>query len=75
MRAACVVALGPDLKHRLVSAHNSLELVQRDKSLQVIAAKRLYFAVRCYCSHENVERPSNSSVSASRWRPVSRTSG
>ena len=55
--AACGVALGPDLERRLVSARNSLELVQGDIALQVTAAKHVYFAVRCCCGHENVERP------------------
>ena len=55
--AACGAALRPDLERRLVSAHNSLELVRGDMALQVTAAKHVYFAVRCSCGHENVERP------------------
>jgi transposase len=55
--AACGAALGPDRERRRVSAHNSLELVRGDMALQVTAAKHVYFAVRCGCGHENVERP------------------
>jgi hypothetical protein len=55
--AACGAALGPDLERRLVSAHNSLELVRGDMALQVTATKHVYFVVRCSCGHENVERP------------------
>ena len=55
--AACGAALGLDLERRLVSAHNSLELVRGGMALQVTATKHVYFAVRCCCGHENVERP------------------
>ena len=55
--AACGAALGPDLKRRCVSAHNSLELVRGDMALQVTATRHVYFAVRCPCGHDNVERP------------------
>ena len=55
--AACGAALGPDLKRRCVSAHNSLELARGDMSLQVTATKHVYFAVRCPCGHDNVDRP------------------
>jgi len=55
--AACGAALGPDLERWLVGAHNSLELVRGDMALQVTATKHVYFAVRCSCGHENVERP------------------
>ena len=55
--AACGAALGPDLERRLVSAHNSLELVRGDMSLQVTATKHVYFAVRCLCGHETIVRP------------------
>jgi hypothetical protein len=49
MCAAYIVALGPDLERRLVSAHNSLALDQGDMALQVTAAKHVCFAVRCSC--------------------------
>ena len=55
--AACGAALGPDLTRRCVGAHNSLELARGDMSLQVTAAKHVYFAVRCSCGHDNVARP------------------
>src|SRR5208283_1394586 len=55
--AACGAALGPDLKRRCVSAHDSLELVRGDMALQVTATRHSYFAVRCPCGHDNVERP------------------
>jgi transposase len=55
--AACESALGPDLKRRCVGAHNSLELDRGDMSLQVTATKHVYFAVRCSCGRNNVERP------------------
>ena len=55
--AACGAALGPDLTRRCVGAHNSLELARGDMSLQVTAAKHVYFAVRCPCGHDNVARP------------------
>ena len=55
--AACQAALGPDLKRRCVSAHDSLELVRGEMSLQVTATKHVYFAVRCPCGHETVARP------------------
>src|SRR5271156_6534426 len=55
--ADCGSALGPDLERWLVCAHNSLELVRGDMSLQVTATKHVYFAVRCSCGHDNVERP------------------
>jgi len=55
--AACGAALGPDLKRRCVSAHDSLELVRGDMALQVTATRHSYFAVRCACGHDNVERP------------------
>jgi hypothetical protein len=57
MCAACGAALGLDLKRRCVGAHNSLELVRGDMSLQVTATKHVYFAVRCLCGHDNVARP------------------
>jgi hypothetical protein len=56
--AACGAVLGLDLKRRCVSAHNSLELVRGEMSLQVTATKHLYFAVRCLCGHETIVRPS-----------------
>ena len=55
--AACGAVLGLDLKRRCVGAHNSLELVRGDMSLQVTATKHVYFAVRCLCGHDNVARP------------------
>jgi hypothetical protein len=55
--AACGAALGPDLERRCVEAHNSLELGRGVMSLQVTAAKHIYFAVRCPCGHETVSRP------------------
>jgi transposase len=55
--AACQTALGPELTRRCVGAHNSLELVRGDMSLQVGATKHVYFAVRCPCGHDNVARP------------------
>ncbi len=55
--AACGAALGPDLERRCVSAHVSLELERGVMSLQVTAAKHVYFAVRCLCGHETVARP------------------
>jgi transposase len=54
---ACQGGLGPDLKRRLVSAHNSLELARGDMALQITASKHSYFAVRCPCGHETTERP------------------
>jgi hypothetical protein len=53
----CGTALGPDLKRRCVGAHNSLELARGDMSLEVTATKHVYFAVRCPCGRDNVERP------------------
>jgi transposase len=55
--AACGAVLSVDLKRRCVGAHNSLELVRGDMSLQVTATKHVYFAVRCLCGHETVARP------------------
>jgi len=55
--AACGAGLGPDLERRRVSAHNSLELVRGDMSLQVTATKHVYFAVRCRCGHETLACP------------------
>src|SRR5208283_3473472 len=55
--AACGAVLGPDLKRRCVSAHDSLELVRGDMALQVTATRHSYFAVRCPCGHDNVQRP------------------
>jgi hypothetical protein len=55
--AACGAALGPGLERRCVGAHNSLELERGVMSLQVTAAKHVYFAVRCPCGHETVSRP------------------
>jgi transposase len=55
--AACAAALGPNLERRRVGAHNSLELTRADMSLQVVATKHVYFAVRCPCGHESVARP------------------
>jgi len=55
--AACRGVLGPDLKRRCISAHNSLELARADMSIQVTATRHSYFAVRCPCGHDNVERP------------------
>jgi len=55
--AACRTGLGPDLTRRCVGAHNSLELTRGEMSLQVTATKHVYFAVRCRCGHDNVERP------------------
>jgi transposase len=55
--AACEAELGPELKRRGVSAHNSLELARRGMSLEVTATKHVYFAVRCSCGRDNVERP------------------
>jgi hypothetical protein len=54
MCAACGVSLGADLERRLVSAHNSLELVQGDMALQITAAKHVYLAVRCYRSAKSL---------------------
>jgi transposase len=53
----CAAALGPDLERHCLSAHNTLELTRADMSLQVAATKHVYFAVRCRCGHETVERP------------------
>ena len=55
--AACRSALGPEMERRYVSARNSLELVRADMALQVTATRHSYFAVRCSCGHDNVERP------------------
>jgi IS1 family transposase len=55
--AACRSALGPEQDRRCVGAHNSLELVRADMALQVSATRHSYFAVRCPCGHDNVERP------------------
>jgi transposase len=55
--AACGAGLGPDLERRRVSAHNSLELVRGDMSLQVTATKHVYFAARCRCGHETLACP------------------
>jgi transposase len=55
--AACGAALAPDLERRCVGAHNSLELARGDMSLRVTATKHVYFAVRCRCGRDNVERP------------------
>jgi transposase len=55
--AACRSAFGPERKRRRVSAHNSLELVRADMALQVTATRHSYFALRCSCGHDNVERP------------------
>jgi len=64
--AACGAALGPDLKRRCVEAHNSFELVRGPMSLQVAATKHVYFAVRCSCGHETVERPASGRARRSR---------
>jgi transposase len=55
--AVCGAALGADLERRPVGAHISFELVRGDMALQVTATKHVYFAVRCSCGHETVERP------------------
>ena len=55
--ATCGAALGCDLKRRCVSAHNRFELVRGEMALQVTATRHSYFAVRCLCGHDNVERP------------------
>jgi IS1 family transposase len=55
--AACGVALGPDLKRRCVSAHNSLELARGEMALQVTATRHSYFALRCSCGHETLAHP------------------
>jgi len=55
--AACQSALGREGERRCVSAHNCLELVRADMALQVTATRHSYFAVRCRCGHDNVERP------------------
>ena len=55
--AACQCALGPELTRRCVSAHNNLELTRGEMSLAVAATRHSYFAVRCPCGHDNVERP------------------
>jgi transposase len=55
--ADCGTTLGADLKRRCVGAHNSLELARGDMSLEVTATKHVYFAVRCPCGRDNVERP------------------
>ncbi len=55
--AACRSALGREGERRCVSAHNCLELVRADMALQVTATRHSYFAVRCRCGHDNVERP------------------
>jgi IS1 family transposase len=55
--AACRALLGPDLERRCVCAHNSLELVRAAMALQVTATRHSYFAVRCPCGHDNVDRP------------------
>src|SRR5208282_4420263 len=58
--AACGAALGPDLKRRCVTPGlmtRGLELVRGDMALQVTATRHSYFAVRCPCGDDNVERP------------------
>ncbi len=55
--AICDGALGRELERRCVSAHDSLELVRGGMALQVTATRHSYFAVRCRCGHDNVERP------------------
>ena len=55
--AVCGAALGPELERRCVGAHVSLELSRGPLSLQVSAAKHVYFAVRCPCGRDNVARP------------------
>jgi transposase len=55
--AACRSALGRERERRCVSAHNSLELVRADMALQVTATRHSYFALRCPCGHDNIERP------------------
>lgn len=55
--AACRSALGREGERRCVSAHNCLELVRAEMALQVTATRHSYFAVRCSCGHDNVERP------------------
>jgi transposase len=54
---ACRSDLGPEVERRCLSAHNRLELVRADMTLQVTATRHSYFAVRCSCGHDNVERP------------------
>ena len=54
---ACGAALGADLERRCVGAHISLELARGDMSLEVTAAKHVYFAVGCPCGHDNVAQP------------------
>ncbi len=58
--AACGAGLRPDLKHRCVTPGlmtRGLELVRGEMALQVTATRHSYFAVRCPCGHDNVERP------------------
>jgi len=55
--AACHRTLGPELERRCVSAHHSLELTRGEMALTVTATRHSYFAVRCACGRDNVERP------------------
>ncbi len=54
---ACGQNLDAQASRRKVGAHVSLELTQGDMSLEIEAIKHVYFAARCRCGHESVERP------------------
>jgi hypothetical protein len=55
--ADCGADFGPNLERRCVGAHVSLELSRGFMCLQVAATKHVYFAVRCPCGRDNLERP------------------
>ena len=54
---ACGQNLEAQASRRKVGAHVSLELTRGDMSLEIEATKHVYFAARCLCGHESVERP------------------
>jgi hypothetical protein len=54
---ACGQNLEAQASRRKVGAHVSLELTRGDMSLEIEATKHVYFAARCRCGHESVERP------------------
>jgi len=54
---ACGTALGAEHRSRQDGAHYVYDLEHGSMALQVVAAKHRYFAARCVCGHETIERP------------------
>ena len=53
----CGEPLEAEGERRKASAHISLELTRGEGTLKIEATKHVYFAARCRCGHESVERP------------------